>query len=284
MKCIHLASVCCLSLQLAHAQGPDYSNFYPWFHQASQVSALYSSNATLRIFNNGAKVMSQPSWKSTVLTTLPMAAAVTNIAYPEGIIPQGTRKGYSDMWFKVRINVSGKSCTGYVWGGDIAKGWRQIDLDGDASTREWVMLGLSTAPRAALTDIRAELRILRGETVIARQEIAGLCLFEECATSPLLRVQTVAKYPHLKMIEASTMFEGCETGIERAFFFWDGERLQLAYHAEFTTQTVFKQQQLFFHDTRSGNTLSCRFSHIDAGFNPVWVWTEHPVAIAAAAK
>ncbi|MBK7476014.1 MAG: hypothetical protein IPI11_08355 [Haliscomenobacter sp.] len=272
----------CLTLTSLAAQTPDYSRFYDWFHRRAQAGALYSDQSALLIFNEGTKVMAQPNWKSTVLAQLPMASTVTNLAYPEGLIPQGTRKGYSDIWHKVKGNdQSGRPFTGYVWGGDIAKGWRKADLNGDGAL-ETLVLGLSPNPRTEMTDIRAELRVIEHGKLLARKEIKGLCLFKDCDTSPLLRILSDPAHPEVRFFETSTLFEGCETGIERAFFLWDGSEIQLIYHAEFLSKTVFQKGKAVIKAEGSEFALrTCRFSHINASFEPVWIWEEQPLPVAA---
>ncbi|MBP9873143.1 MAG: hypothetical protein KBC60_03850 [Haliscomenobacter sp.] len=272
----------CLTLTSLAAQTPDYSRFYDWFHQRAQAAALCTGQSELLIFNEGTKVMSQPSEKSAVLALLPMNSTVTNLAYPDGFIPQSSRKGYSDIWHKVKGKTAeGKPFTGFVWGGDIAKGWRKTDLDGDGAL-EIVTLGLSPSPRAELTDIRAELRVIKQGKLLARKEIKGLCLFKDCDTSPLLRILTDPAHPEVRFFEASTLFEGCETGMERAFFLWDGREIQLIYHAEFLTKTVFQKGKAVIKAEGSELPLrTCRFSHINASFEPVWIWEELALPVAA---
>ncbi len=272
----------CLTLTGLAAQAPDYSRFYDWFHHRAQANALYCDQSVLLIFNEGTKVMSQPSWKSPVAAQLPAASTVINLAYPEGYIPQSTRNGYSDIWHKVKGKTAGgKLFAGYVWGGDIAKGWRKSDLDGDGAL-ETVALGLSATPRAEMTDIRAELRVIKNGKLLARKEIKGLCLFADCDTSPLLRIISDPLHPEARFFEASTLFEGCETGIERAFFLWDGAGIQPIYHAEFLTKTVFYKGKASLKAEGSDVLLrTCRFSHINAAFEPVWIWEELPLPVAA---
>jgi len=250
---------------------PDYSRFYDWFHQQSQVAELYTDRSTLYIYNASTKVMAQPSWRSTLLAQLELGATVQNIAYPQELVPMGTRLGYTDMWFHIKgKKADGQAFTGYIWGGDIAKGWRFADLNGDGQN-ELLLLGLPSKPRQSLTDIRAELRVTQQGKILTYREISGLCLFEDCATSPLLRVFNDPAHPGLTLIEASTMTIGCDVGIDRAFFYWDGKGLACAYYGEFTTNKVYRQAPLVVKDPISGEVLqSCRFSHIDVNFNPVW--------------
>lgn len=252
----------------------DFDEFYDWFHQHSQVAQLYEDQSQLFTFTNDTRVYSGPCRNSEVAARLPIGYAVSNIAYADDYyLPEGEINGYGDIWYHVRgKDPHGHAFTGYIWGGEIAKGWRLVDLDGEGEA-EFILLGVSSKTRKVPEDINAELRVVRRGQLIYQKTIPGLCIFEDCASSPLLRS---FKTPQgFTIIEASTMTVGCWAGIEKSFFYWDGANLQRVYHAEYTTHTEFANQAFIFN-TKTGAQL-CRYSHEDENFTPVWKCEEIPV-------
>lgn len=251
----------------------DFDAFYDWFHQQSQVAQLYEDQSELFTFSN-TKVYSGPCRNSEVEAQLPIAYGVKNIAYTDDYyLPEDEINGYGDIWYHVRgKDPQGRSFTGYIWGGEIAKGWRSVNLDGQGEA-EFIMLGISSQERKAPQDINAELRVVRRGQLIYQKTIPGLCIFEDCASSPLLRAFETPQ--GFTIIEASTMTVGCWAGIEKSFFYWDGANLQRVYHAEYTTHQEFANQAFVFN-TRSSAQL-CHYSHEDENYNPVWECKEIPV-------
>ncbi|MCB0552764.1 MAG: hypothetical protein KDD02_04365 [Phaeodactylibacter sp.] len=246
---------------------PQFEDFYDWFHQQSQVAELYKDNATLYTFTARAAIHQGPCNTSKTLAYLPIGFSVQNIAYSEGYyLPEDEINGYGDIWYHVRgKDAVGQSFVGYIWGGDIAKGWRYEDLNGDGQP-EFLMLGVSSQARKNLRDINAEVRILQRGKVMTQQEVPGLCVFEDCATSPLLRVYQSSQ--GFTIVETSTMAVGCWAGIEKAFFYWNGANLQCVYHAEYTTHHEFSNDSFVVNNT--GSTQLCQYSHEDENHMPVW--------------
>lgn len=253
----------------------DYQNFYNWFHQQSQVGQLYNNKTTLYIFGFEARVYAAPRRNAPLVTHLALGQSVTNLAYDERYVPKDRIDGYNDMWFHVSgTDPQGRPFSGYVWGADIARGWRQDDITGDGYP-EFILLGISSRPRTAPSDINAELRVLQDGVLIEQRLVPGLCLFEECDTSPLLRILHDQAEPGLIIIETSTMTIGCEVGIEKAFFFWNGRKLERVFHAEFTTQHEFERRNFSFpiRDINTGLVTAqrvCQYSREDEFYNPVW--------------
>lgn len=249
----------------------EYQDFYNWFHTRSQVTEFYRNNATLHIFGDAVKVHTQPKTGSTTVATLGSGHAVINIAYPpEGRIPEGEIKGYPDIWYHIKgVTPEGKSFSGYVFGIYIAKGWRKADLDNDGQ-QEFIMLGVSSQTRKAPSDLNAEIKILKDGRQLLQTTIPGLCIFEGCDASPLLRVIKNQPLKGHYIIEASAMTIGCMAGIDRAFLYWDGQNLERVYHAEFTTQHVWTNRVFNVKNADTNNIWNCSFQGIDANNNPVW--------------
>ncbi|MCB0569686.1 MAG: hypothetical protein KDC66_07990 [Phaeodactylibacter sp.] len=260
-----------ISVQSLNAQGrfvsPQFEDDYDWFQEQSQVDKLYSDNSTLYIFTEKAAVRQGPCQASAAITYLPAGFSVQNIAYADGYyFPEDEVDGYGDIWYHVYgKDAVGQSFVGYIWGASIAKGWRFEDLDEDGKA-EFLMLGVSSQARKGLRDIKAEIRILQNGKIQLQQQVPGLCVFEDCETSPLLRV--IHSPQGFTIVEASTMAVGCWAGIEKAFFYWDGYHLQRVYHAEYTTHHEFANESFVVNST-SGTQL-CQYSHEDESHVPVW--------------
>jgi len=245
----------------------ELEDFYQWFHQRSQVGELYQGQATLYTFSSKTKVYSDPCQDSKTVTTLPIAHPVTNIAYPDDYyLPKDEIDGYGDIWYHVSgRSPQGTAFEGYIWGAQVAKGWRAQDITGDGQ-EDFLMLGIASEPRRQLRDINAELRIVQNGQVQSSVIVPGLCVFEDCAASPLLRVGQAQQ--GFYVIEASTMTVGCWAGIERAFYVYNGKRLSRVYHAEYTTQKEFAHESFV---VSGGESLQvCQYSHQGPDYLPVW--------------
>lgn len=255
-----------------HIVGADYDEYYDWFHQHSQVDQLYTDGSTLYTFNANTMVQDAPCRQSEVLTKLPLAYPVKNIAYTEAYLPEDELNGYGDIWYQVKgQSPDGKSFTGYIWGGDIAKAWRKANLYSGSKT-DFVILGVSTQARKTFSDIKAEVKIVRGHKMLLQTTVPGLCIFEDCASSPLLRVLNHPDLKDVKIIEASTMTIGCFAGIEKTFFYWNGNSLELVLHHEITTGTTFAKNTFVVNQPASDGhkVMLCSYSHEDKNYSPVW--------------
>lgn len=269
------AGIVALSASFSYNQvrfvGSDKEDFFTWFNQQSQVDRLYKNGTKLYIFGDQVNVHRSPSLRSPVLAVLANGHPVKNIAYPpEGNIPEGRIRGYSDIWYHVSgTGPEGKSFRGYIFGTCIAKGWRNADLDGDGNA-ETILLGVSSQPRKIVTDINAEIRILQGQKLKYQTTVPGLCVFEECGSSPLLRILKNHPREGMTVIETSTMTIGCMAGVERAFFYWNGQSLERVYHAEYTTNYEWVNCAFFAKRPGQGTAMICRYNGLDKENNPVW--------------
>jgi len=260
-----------LASQAAPAQqqlvNKDLGPYYDWFHARSQAGELYTSQSTLYIFTDKATVRQGPCQTSKQTAALSQGDAVTNIAYNDDYyLPEDEINGYHDIWYHVTgKDASGNAFTGYIWGAEIAKGWRTIDISGDGRA-EFLMLGISTKERKEPSDINAEIRILSDGKLIALKSVPGLCVFEECDASPLLRVYRTPQ--GFTVVETSTLTIGCWAGLEKAFHYWDGQHLHRVYHAEYLTATEFTNES--FVVNYSSGTRLCQYSHEGENYTPVW--------------
>jgi hypothetical protein len=264
----------------------DHSDFFEWFHERSQVDQLYADKTTLYIFSDKVNIRKTPSGKAEVVAQLPIGHAVYNIAYGNKPLPTAEINGYGDIWYHVRgKDAQGKPFTGYVWGSHIAKGWREADITGDG-TPEFIMLGISSQPRKKPSDINAEVCVLQNNRVLNRVFVPGLCIFEDCAASPMLRVMKSQATPGLMIIEASAMTIGCMTGIDKSFFYWNGSGLERVYQAEYSTKTETFRKKFVVAPNRSQSSTAqlCEYGGEDSNYNPIWSCKTIPVSTASDAK
>ena len=259
--------------------GGDYSEYFNWHNEHSQILDLYTPGTELYVFGEGVKLYQQPSEYSKVLAQLEDGQLMLNQSdyRRTAKIPDGEINGYRDIWYKVSTGVQGIS--GYVFGIHLAKGWQFVDLDRDHH-KELIMLGVSPIARKAYDDIRAEVRILRNHQLVYTTLIPGLCVFEECASSPMLRILRDQPYQGAIVVEASTMTVGCYTGIERAFFYWNGHQLQNVFHAEYTINLEYERHPFQVQDPVAIRTMICNYKDQDKAFNPIWDCKEVQIPIS----
>lgn len=245
----------------------DLEDYYDWFHEQSQVAEHYEPNTTLYTFTADTKVHEGPCRDAEVLTTLPLASPVTNLSYDDDyFLPEDEVNGYGDFWYQVTgRDGSGQAFEGYIWGADIAKSYYRTDLNDD-HTPEYLLLGISTHERKKPRDINGELRLVQDGQLLTASTVPGLCLFEDCASSSLLRVlDTPQGFP---VIEASTMTVGCWAGIEKAFYFYDGANFSRVYQAEYTTDHEIASESFIVNQGASAQV--CQYSHEGKDYAPVW--------------
>jgi len=250
----------------------EYSHFYEWFHERSQVTNLYTDQATLYTFTESAVVRQQPSENAATVAQLPIGWTLTNIAYAENYAPKDAINGYEDIWYHVQgMDKQGKHFAGYIWGAQVAKGWRSADLTGDG-VKEFVMLGIAEKTRQKPSDINAEIRILQCNRMISQTIIPKFCVFEECASSPMLRVLQSRNIEGLTVIEASTMTLGCSASIDKAFYYWNGSGLERVYQAEYITDTELYKKQFVIAPagSRAATVQVCEYGGEDSRYNPIW--------------
>ncbi|MEZ5043193.1 MAG: hypothetical protein R2828_25075 [Saprospiraceae bacterium] len=249
----------------------DYNEYFEWFNERSQTPQQYEKGALLYVFGHDIKVFNGPCEQAEVVTQLAMGQQVRNlVSFDEAFnVTEEEINGYGDIWYQVGgKDKAGKTFSGYLWGGHLAKAWTLHDFTGD-NRKELVMLGLSPSPKKSLKDIKAEIRILQDDHLLYQKIVPGLCVFEDCGSSVLLRILPDAPVKGAFMLEASTMTISCFAGIEKAFYSWDGGRLELVFHAEFTNQHQYANQA-FKLSNDQGSVQLCRFSHEDKNYEPVW--------------
>jgi hypothetical protein len=263
----------CFVLPTAYPQARfvshDYEQYFQWFHDQSQVANLYTDGAELFTFSKG-NLKSSPCQESETLTQLPVGLKLTNIVDELEGFPEDEINGYYDHWYHVMgTDTHGNSFEGFIWGANIAKSWQISDYTGDGNN-EFVMLGIASKQRKDMKDINAEIKILKSGKIISRAMVPGLCVFEECASSALIRILKDKPCKGIVIVEVSTMTIGCAAGIEKAYFFrTPSGDLDRVYHAELTTQKQYRNTSFEFVDENGAKVL-CKFSHEDDNYSPVW--------------
>ncbi len=245
------------------------AHFYNWFHNQAQINELYTPGSSLIVFSDEALIMASASTSAEVVTRVTLGAFLRSESdyRTQLVVPQAEINGYTDNWYEVSgDDDAGRPFRGFIWGGNLAKGWRKIRLTG-AQKEDLVLLGVSQKKRAEFTDIKADIRVLQGRQLVSQTTLQGLCVFEECQSTPLLRT-VKSPVPGEMMIEASTMTVGCLSGIERAFLYWDGARLQCVYHAEYSVKKQYVNKP--FQLKSGASTVVCKYNGLDKNYDPVW--------------
>jgi hypothetical protein len=254
----------------------DYTRYFDWFHEHAQTELLYPRHASLYIFEYETPLMREPCTDSQVLDHLSIGQEVTNLTtFSLGnALQEDQIKGYDDLWYPVKtISSKGESIQGYVWGAYLAKGWKHFDLEQDGQT-ELILLGVSSHPRNIPENIQAEIRILQGPQLLTQVQVPGLCVFEECASSALLRVIPDQPQPGHQIIEASTLTVGCEVSIEKNYFYWDGVQLKRVMYGELAFEP-FQKTESFISEKRLKKNgqyeiTECTYAGEDENFFPIW--------------
>ena len=264
-----LASSCVYLSAQTRFVDEDYSRYFDWHNEQSQVEKLFSPGSQLFVFGKNAKIHQYPDQYSKVLAYPQDGQMIINLSdYRRHLdIPDDTINGYQDIWYEVSTGKQG--IKGYIWGGYLAKGWRWTDLSGDGN-KELILLGVAPTPRRSYKDIKAEIRVLKKGHLLYNTIVPGLCVFEECGSSPMLRVLKNQPFQGAIVVEASTMTVGCFTGIERAFFYWNGRQLERVFHAEYTVDLEYERQTFKVQNPNTVKTMICNYKQQDQAFNPVW--------------
>ena len=197
-----------------------------------------------------------------------LGQAVTNVAIPVEKAVYSEHHGYREQWFLVEAcSATGNVFTGYVWGGFLAKSWQYFDLEGNG-TKELIALGLSTNPRQAPEDIRASLKVIENGKLLQTLELEGICLFEDCDASSLLRIFDFNTSDHTMVFESSVFTLGCLAGIDKVLVAWDGQQLSLIHRGEYTTGQTYASNPLYLR--QATQTQICYYKDENPSFDPVW--------------
>lgn len=248
--------------------GEEYRDYYDWFHQYSQTPDFYLDGTTLITFQDETPLRKAPSAKSEAQMSLPIGKAVTNIYVAVEDAVFSTLNGYLDQWFLVETCSADRNVVrGYVWGGHLAKSWNYFQTPGEKEP-SLIALGLSNQQRRQPEDIKASLKIIQNGQQTGEVTLNGMCLFEQCAASSLLRVFDFSEKASLWMFEASIFSTGCLTGVDKALISWDGNELYLVHQAEYTTGYTYASNPFYLR--ASNQTQICYYQDENEAYEPVW--------------
>lgn len=279
MKPIALA--CCLwlatCLYAAAQEKIELSKYFDWFQREAQVDKLYAHEANLYVFNPQAPLFKGPDLNAPVLARMRTGDCIISLLKAEKMqLPSLSLRGMEELWYPVRHQLpDGRWVRGWIWGGDVAKGWRTKDLDADGHP-ELLLLGLSASSNLHTNQIAGELKILSRGQVLSVAPVPNLCIFEACAVTPLLRLVPTRHPQGMIIVETSALHIGCQEGLNRAFFHWNGREMERVYQAEWIQGKIMRQIP-FEHRQIQANriaTYQCAFSGEDEHYNPVWDCTE----------
>jgi len=272
-----IAFTCCLGLALclpaAAQENIELSEYFDWFQREAQVDELYAHETVLYVFNPEAPLFKGPDLNAPVLCRLNTGDCVVSLLKAEKThLPSLSLRGMEELWYPVRHRLSdGRWVRGYVWGGDVAKGWRMEDLDADGHP-ELLLLGLSASSNLYADRIAGALKILSRGQVLSVASVPNLCIFEACAVTPLLRLVPTPHPQGMIIVEASALHIGCQEGLNRAFFHWNGREMERVYQAEWVQGKTLHQIS-FEHRQLQANrivTYQCVFGRENEHYNPVW--------------
>mgnify|MGYP000249883894 CR=1 FL=1 len=248
--------------------GEEYRDYYDWFHQYSQTPDFYLDGTTLITFQDNVPLRTAPSVDSKTQVNLPIGKAVTNIYVPVEDAVFSMQNGYLDQWFHVETCSANRNVVeGYVWGGHLAKSWNYFQAPGDKEP-SLLALGLSDENRQQPEDIKASLKIIRNGEQAQALTLKGICLFEQCAASSLLRVFDLSEKAPQWIFEASIFSTGCLTGVDKALISWDGNEMHLVHQAEYTTGHTYTSNPFYIRN--SEQTQICYYQNENEAYEPVW--------------
>lgn len=75
-----------------------------------------------------------------------------------------TQNNYSDYWYQVKSNISGKEVRGFVWGGAISKAYVVKDFDGD-NNPDMLLFGITNCDEEMLK--WAEARLVKNGKIVS---------------------------------------------------------------------------------------------------------------------
>jgi len=261
-------------LHAARAQPKvDLADYFEWFQEKAQTESLYGHGARLYVFTPRAPLFRGPSLQAPVLRHLSTGEQVISLlAAHSAQLPSQSLRGIEELWYPVRYQTGKETWVkGYLWGGDLAKGWREEDLDRDGK-QELLLLGLSPESNMEQNQVSAELKVLSYGKVIAVAPVPNLCIFEACGVTPLLRRVPVSHPQNMIIMETSVLHIGCQQGLNRAFFHWNGWDMERVYQGEWIEGKIL-HRRTFEHKVRHGDQVilyQCTFSREDDQHNPVW--------------
>ena len=128
---------------------------------------IYTSSGSLKeneyypVFGDLVNLRNGPSVKNDSLGKL---TAGTRIQIVAKTIIKFSQNGFSDYWYQVKANVSGKEVSGYIWGGALSKAYIVKDFDGDKKL-DMMLVGITNCDEEMFK--WAEARIVKDGKIVS---------------------------------------------------------------------------------------------------------------------
>jgi len=267
--------LCSAFLCPVHGQydGSVRAGYFEWFQSQTQAKELYDKGSKLYIFNSGSPLFASPNPNARIVDRLRAGSPVVTLSYPEDNPGPMTYRGYQDFWYEVSFqNRAGEYKAGFLWGGNLAKGWSASDLDKDGSS-ELLLLGIHDNFEGMRAG-KAALKLFQQGELKLFQSAAEHCISEACESNVLVRLIPDPIWPNMQILEVSTTQIGCDSGLSRHFYYWTGERFQKVY--EFKWVQDRSERSVPFVLKPSGisrgqvQSYRCQYSYTNDDFSPVW--------------
>ncbi len=259
----------------AHAQydGSVRSGYFEWFQSHTQAKELYDKGSKLYVFNANSPLLASPSPHARVLDRLPAGSPVITLSYPEDHSGPTTYRGYTDFWYEVSFaGPTGNYKTGFLWGGNLAKGWSRSNLDKDGIP-ELLLLGIHDS-FSGLRAGQTALKLFQKGELKLFQSASEHCISEACESNVLVRLIPDPIWPDMQILEISTTQIGCDSGLSRHFYYWTGERFQKVYEFKWEKDHSEKSIPFVLESSNASRghaqNYRCQYSYTNDDFTPVW--------------
>jgi hypothetical protein len=213
---------------------------------ALAATALHANRFPLnqkhRLFADQVNVRAEPSDKGRVMAVLPIGTEVTPLEEGTG---EHSLKGLTAPWYKVAYRHQGKAASGFVWGGLIAKGFRE-------SGGLLFLYGIALRdPNNSEAGFSTLVRVARANKQIASAQANEGVGFDSSAELTLAGGRGLKTVQNIFVVHFQQ--EYCGGAGNRLFFFWDGRKLQHVHSSvDGADAPVYATEKQVFPDEKGG--------------------------------
>jgi len=128
---------------------------------------IYTSMGSLKdgeyypVFGDVVNLRNGPSVKNDSVGKLTVGTKIQIVSKSD---VKFTQNNYSDYWYQVKSNISGKEVRGFVWGGAISKAYVVKDFDGDKNP-DMLLFGITNCDEEMLK--WAEVRLVKNGKIVS---------------------------------------------------------------------------------------------------------------------